>query len=316
MRKAIIAAGIVMGGVFLLTAQNKAPAAHPDTVALQMVVTAEARHGNQVPTLKLGDISAYEGKQSLPVTAVEDLQNSQAPDARLELYVLLDDAAGWSLDSQLGDLKHFIEEQPATTSVAIGYISNGTVTTVQNFTTDHAGAAARMRLPLSFAGAMASPYLSLSSLIKQWPEGRRNGERREVVMVSSGIDPMGGMGPIDPYKDSAIHDAQRAGIIVYTIYTPETGHSGHSYYRIFWGQSNLAEVADKTGGESYMLGITGAPVSFAPYLDQINQHLAHQYRVTFLAKAEKKGEFEHVRFRSDVPNVDIVAASDVYDPAD
>ena len=133
-------------------------------------------------------------------------------------------------------------------------------------------------------------------------------------MVSSGIDPLGGTGPINPYLDSAIADAQRAGIIVYTIYSPAAGHSGHSFFRLDWGQHHLAQLSEETGGECYMLGF-GAPVAFAPYLDKIAEHLKHQYRLSFRIKPEKKGDWRSVRLSTEVPNADLVAATKVYVPA-
>ena len=77
------------------------------------------------------------------------------------------------------------------------------------------------------------------------------------------------------------------------------------------GRSRLAE---ETGGEAYMLGF-GAPVSFAPYLEEICGHFAHQYRVTLLIKPENKAGFRDVRFASEVPNAEVVAATRVYVPA-
>ena len=51
--------------------------------------------------------------------------------------------------------------------------------------------------------------------------------------------------------DAAIQDAQCAGVVVYSIYTPGAGHFGHSYFRTTWGQNYLAELSEMTGGESY-----------------------------------------------------------------
>ena len=56
----------------------------------------------------------------------------------------------------------------------------------QNFTQDHAAAAKSLRLALGDFGAEASPYVSLSEFIKHWPA--TNGTRREVLMITSGID--------------------------------------------------------------------------------------------------------------------------------
>lgn len=312
MRTKLSIAVVALGGILMLPGQTRnSVLPQGNAVTLQMIVTVEARHGKEVPVLKADDFSAYEQKTPLHVTDVVPLQGK---DAGLELYLLIDDASATSLDTQLGDLKQFIQAQPSTTLTGIGYMQNGTFRTVQNLTADHAHAAATMRLPLSYAGAMASPYLSLSDLIKKWPGNPESGNRREVVMVSSGIDPLGGLGPIDPYLDGAIADAQRAGIIVYTIYTPASGHSGHSFYRMDWGQNHLAELGEDSGGEYYMLAFSPV-VAFAPYLDEIQQHLANQYRVMFQLQPEKKADYRSVRFHTEVANADLVSAAKVFVPA-
>jgi hypothetical protein len=185
---------------------------------------------------------------------------------------------------------------------------NGSVFTAENLTKDHSLAAKAIRIP---TGASSSPYLSVASLIKQWPE---SAVRREIVFISSGADPLGGDGIMNPYLDAAITDAQRAGVIVYAIYTPGIGHSAHSYWRANWGQSYLGELADDTGGEAYMLGL-GSPVSMAPYLADITARLASQYRITLLAKAANKPELQSIKLTTEVPNAEIVAPSKVYVPA-
>jgi len=253
--------------------------------------------------MKPGDFMVFQKKERLPVT---DL----APRAALELYILIDDASDMSLGSQLGDLKQFIENQPAETSIGIGYMRNGTVEFTEALTADHAKAAKGLRLPLGYPGVMPSPFLSLSDLIKRWPA---DAARHEVLLVTSGNDPLGG-GVVDPYLDAAIEHAQRAGIVVYAIYAPAAGHGGHSFWRMNWGQNHLAQIAEETGGESYMLGF-GPLVSFAPYLSELAEHLSHQYVVTFVIKPGNKAGFQPVRFTTEVPNAEIVAASKVYVPA-
>ncbi|HXB72375.1 MAG TPA: hypothetical protein VNY05_29325, partial [Candidatus Acidoferrales bacterium] len=52
--------------------------------------------------------------------------------------------------------------------------------------------------------------------------------RREILMLSDGIDRFGDSGPSNPYVDSAIEEAQRAGIIIYSIYTPGVGRPQQS----------------------------------------------------------------------------------------
>jgi len=288
-----------MGGLLLLA---RVDVSQP-TVPVQVTVTAEARHGKEVPAMKTGDIMVFQKNERLPVTNLDST-------AALELFMLIDDASGISLGSQLNDMRQFIEMQPATTSVGIAYLRNAMAEVVQNPTADHRQAANALRLPLGYPGVMPSPFLALSDLIKRWPA---SSARHEVVLVSSGIDPLGG-GLSNPYLDVAIEHAQRAGIIVYAIYTPTAGHGAHSFWRMNWGQNHLAQIAEETGGESYMLGF-GPPISFSPYLSELAENLTHQYVVTFLAKPGNKSGFQSIRFATEVPNAEIVGANRVYVPA-
>lgn len=286
-------------------ADDKTPASRPE-VPVQMIVTAEARHGTDVPSLNREDFLVYRGHERLQVRDVVPLQGANAA---LELFLLIDYASSSSLGSQLGDLRQFVGAQQATTTVGIGYMRNGTFNMVQDFTTDHSRAAQTLRLPISSAGA--SPWLSLSDLIKRWPG---YSGRHAVVLVSSGFDSLGGMEPSNPYLDAAIEDAQRDGIVIYAIYMPGAGHTGHSTWRMNWAQGHLAQIAEATGGESYMLGF-GAPVSFEPYLSDITERMTHQYRVTFLVRPGEKAGFEDIRFTTEVPNAELIAAARVWVPA-
>jgi hypothetical protein len=310
MKSAFISLGftIVLAAAFVPGLALRAQLGGATGVPAHLVVTAEARHGKDVPVIHREDVMAYQGKES---ATVADWLPLQGDHAGLDFFVLLDDASSTSLGSQLEDLRQFILGQPATTSIAVGYMRNGTVDIVQNFTTDHAAAAKSLRLPFGSTGAFASPYLSIVDLIKRWPE---SAVRREILMVSDGIDRFGGGGPSDPYVDSAVEQAQKAGVIVFTIYATGVGHWGHSFWRIDWGQNYLAQVADQTGGEAYFLGL-GTPVSFSPYLDDLSHRLNHQYLLTFLAKPQNKAGLQPVRLRTEIPNAELVSADRVWVPA-
>ena len=279
-------------------------------VPVHMLVTVEARHGSNVPVITREDVMVYEGRDR---DHVIDWVPAQGDHAALELFVLLDDGSNTSLGSQLEDVRQFILSQPASTKVGVAYMQNGSARIEQNLTSDPALAAKALRLPLGIAGINASPYFSLSDLVKHWPE---TGARREVLMVSDGIDRYYGVGDLlDPYLAAAIADAQRAGVVVFAIYTPGVGHAGHSYWLTYWGQIYLAQVAEETGGESYYIGFTGPPVSFIPYLDDLSHRLTHQYLLTFAAKPQKKAGLQRVKLTTEVPNAELVSADRVYVPA-
>ena len=292
------------------------PAAAPQLematgVPVRMVVSVEPRHGTEMPTITQHDVIVHQGHNVRPVTGWVQATGN---DAGLALAILIDDSAGVSLGNQLKDIQTFIQEQAPTTLVAVGYMQNGTVYVTQNFTQDHMAAAKSVRLAQGFSGAEASPYVSLSDFIKRWSSDPAI-PRREVLMITSGIDMLyRGIYP-DPYVDAAVQDAQCAGVVVYSIYTPSVGHLGHSYWLTYWAQNFLSQLSEETGGESYYFMGPQAPVSFAPYLDNLNHQLSNQFLLTFLAEPQKKAGRESVNITSEIHSVDLLHADTVCVPA-
>jgi len=188
---------------------------------------------------------------------------------------------------------------------------NSSAQVLQNPTTDHAAAAKAVRLTLGNVGAGSSPYLALVDLVKRWPD---TGVRRETVMITDGIDRFYGGGLSNPYVDSAIEDAQKAGILVDAIYARGIGHFGHSLFRVNWGQMYLSQTAAETGGESYINGVE-TPVSFTPFLEDLRARFDHQAKLGFLAKPGKKPGLQSVKLTTEVRDVELVHATRVYVPA-
>jgi hypothetical protein len=276
-------------------------------ISAHLVVTVEPHHGSEVPVINQNEVMVYERRDRDPVT---EWIPAQGDHAALELFVLLDDAASESIGVRLDDIRQFINAQPASTKIGAAYMQNGTGHIEQNLTSDHAQAAKALRLPLGSPGINASPYISLSDLVKKWPATTA---RREVLMIGDGIDRYyEGQDLQDPYLAQAIDDADRAAIVISAIYNPGAGHFAHSYWQTYWGQIYLSELADKTGGEAYYIGFNGAPVSFTPYLNELGKRLTHQYLLTFLTKPPKKAGWLQVRLGSEVPNVDLISAGRVY----
>lgn len=306
MKKARITWPIVfaflLAGAPVILAQ---PAAQ-GTVPTSIVVSVEAKHGKEIPNVYRQDVRVMQGHDRLQVTNWTPCQSEQTG---AELFVLVDDATDPELGLQFDDLKKFMQAQPANTAIGVGYARNGTVQIAQNLTKDRALVAKALHLPIG-AGAAASPYLSVTDLVKGWPQ---SGNCREIMMISSGIDFLQG-GPDDTYLLSAIEDAQRAGIQVYAIYAEAIGHARHSFFRSTWGQNNLARLTEETGGEFYIQGFH-TPIAFAPYLGQYADRLKRQYELTFLAKGGNKGELRHVTVDTEVTNAELVAQDQVWIPA-
>ncbi len=295
------------GAMLALWAAAACAQSSVSTPAVQVIVTAEARHGKDVPAVTQSDVSVTSGKDRLTVL---DWVPAQADRAGLQLLLLMDDSSNTDLGTQLSDLKSFITKLPAGTEIAVGYMRNGTVLYAQEFTKDHAAAAQKLRLPLGSPGANASPYFSLVELFKNWAP--ING-RREILMISDGIDRYGETGPDNPYVLRALERAQRAGVSVSSIYWNGVGHYGHSFYRLNWGQNYLAQLADGTGGEAYWQGF-GNPVSFGPYLDDFAGRLGHQYLLTYRPKPQGKAGLQPLKVRTELQDVELVAPAAAWVP--
>jgi hypothetical protein len=208
-------------------------------------------------------------------------------------------------------------------------MANATVNIVQNFTADHALAVNALRLPRGSFSTMDSPYLSLISAVKGWPQ---QNVRREVLMVTDGLDRLRGnspapsrMGPnfgpvyhsmstMSPDVNSASEISQRYNVLVYSLYSIGVGRASRSSWDLQIGLSGLTKLADETGGDCFSLG-TSNPVSFKPYLDRLQKNFDNQYYVVFQAIPKKKAGLQRVNVTTEVPNAEIAAPDNAWVPA-
>jgi hypothetical protein len=301
--------GLILGAISLpaLAGPHK-PNTSTTDVPVKMVVTVKARTGAEVPVVAEADVQVYQRDKRNMVTNWVPLQGDRAG---LQLYILIDDSARDGLALQFPSIAKFIDQQPASTSIGIGYMHNGMVTTAQALTADHALAQKALRLPIGAAAGSPSPYLALSDLMKKWPQ---TADRREILMFTSGFDSLGG-GISDnpytnPYLDEAMNRAQRGGFIIYSIYTPTAG-SGGGFFRGNLSQTGLDMLSQATGGETYYLG-NGAPVDITSYLADVSFSLKHQYELTFLAKGTNKPSLEPVKVKTEMSNMGLRTAENGY----
>ncbi len=307
------------------------------TAQVHMVITDEAlRDDSEVAILRPENVQVNQGKTSLKV---DHLIPARGDNAALQLFILIDDTCDTGIGNSLNDLRDFISAQPATTVVGVAYMSNSSIQIAQNFTADHAAAAKAIRLPRGSVSSMDSPYLSLISLLKGWPEQK---VRREVLMVSDGIDrlrsdptaragyspsyprtsraPMPttsmstGMSTISPDADTASTTAQRYGVIVHGIYATGVGRMGRNAWEAQLGQGGIGKIADESGGEYYSMG-TQNLVSFKPYLDRLQRVLDNQYYLVFGAVPRNKAGLQRVRISTETAGFEIAAAENVWVPA-
>jgi hypothetical protein len=268
-----------------------------------LIVTAEGHHGMAPPEVIKDEVSVEVDKRP---ARVKDWLPLRGEAAALELYIVIDDGEDTDLGIQFGSLKSFVNSQPGTTRIGLAYLRNGSANIAAPLTTDRSQFAKALRIPLGEPGIAASPYMGIADLVKKWPAADA---RREVLLISSGNDPWSPPNPENPYLETAIADAQRAGILVHSMYYAGAGHMGHSYARINWGENYLSELGDGTGGEAYWQGF-GSPVSFDDWLKDLSQRLQNQYLLTVVAE-DTKGGLKPIRVRATLPGVSLVAASEI-----
>lgn len=236
---------------------------------------------------------------------------ANATQPNLQLVLLIDDSARSSLGLHIQELQKFISSQPATTEMAVAYMRNGTAQFTGQFTTDHDKTAQTLRLPISAAGSNGSPYFALSDLIKKWPAHNPE-ERREVIMITDGIDSYNGLryDPSNPYISATIRDAIRARVIVYAIYYHNAGFAGRTMEGVNSGQNYLTQLCGTVGGEFFYQGF-GNPVDFSPYLKQISRKLANQYELR-VAPQQGKQNIVNLKVQVSAPNTKTQAPDKIF----
>ena len=284
------------------------------TVQVHMVITNQAfSDNNEPPVLRAENMQVKQGENAIKIDHVIP---AQGDNASLQLFVLIDDTLDPRIGSNLNDLREFINVQPATTQVGIGYMSNATFQIAQNFNADHALSSKAVRLPRGRLSSMDSPYLSLISLLKSWPQEK---VRREVLMISDGIDHLHGnrssrirtIPTMSADADSASAISQRYGVIVYSIYGMGAGRLGRNAWEAQMGQSGVAKITDETGGEYFAMLYQNA-VSFKTYLDRLQKIFQNQYYLVFQATPGKKDGLQKVDISTTAADADIAAADNVW----
>ena len=229
----------------------------------------------------------------------------------VELVLLIDGGARSSLGTQFTAITNFVREMPANTRMAIAYMENGQAVFTQPLSSNPAVVLKGLRVPTGPPGVSASPYFCLSNLARHWPSQDR-AARREVVMVTDGVDPYYlRYDPEDPYVLAAIHDSVRGGLVVYSIFWRNEGFLGRTGYAVYDGQNLLDEVTQATGGYSYWEGY-GNPVNIAPYFKDLRHRLDGQYELSFTAPLNGKAGVERLQMHVKAASAKVDAPQQVY----
>jgi VWFA-related protein len=221
----------------------------------------------------------------------------------ITIAVLIQEDLVPSVGTEIKALADFVRKLPKGSKVMVGYLRTGSLQVKQRFTPDLERAAKALRPPAGFASVGPyNPYVEVIEALKKF-EAQPLG-RRAILLVSDGLDISRGVDSSSPTQSvdlqRAINESQRRGVAVYSFYSPTQATAANPIF-VNNAQSSLQRLSDETGGEPFFQG-TGAPVSFEPFIRELDISLQKQAALTFLSTHVKKG-FHRIEVKSSTPGV-------------
>lgn len=199
-------------------------------------------------------------------------------EAPLNLAILVQDDLVARVGSELEVTREFIRSLPAGSRVMVAYITVGSLQVRQAFTNDLEKAAKALRLPIgSTAVSPYNPYVEVKQALRKFEENSSN--RNALLLISDGLDTSRGFDTDSAGNTidllSAVKEAQRRNVAVYSFYAPSVGLTSWNRVAIGYGQSSLNRLSNETGGRAFFQGTSF--VTFDSYFDRLRETLNNQY---------------------------------------
>lgn len=273
----------------------------PVTIPLTIHTGAE----QETPELQNIDLTVSEDGEPQTIISIRGI-GTNSP---ITLAVLIQDDLVPSVANEIKPLGEFIRGLPKGSRVMIGYLRTGSLQVRQKFTNDLEKAAKSLRAPSGFANSGPyNPYVEVVEALRKF-EAQPLG-RRAILLVSDGLDISRGVDSSAPTQSvdlqRAVNEAQRRGVAIYGFYSPTMASAAN---RLLAGnaQSSLLRLSNETGGMAFFQGL-GVPVSFEPFIRDLDVSLRKQAALTFLSTHLDKG-FHRIEVKSTTPGVRIAFPS-------
>lgn len=267
-------------------------------------VTIRVKENSEVKELQNIDLTISEDGEPQTIISLRGFGNSP-----VTLGILIQDDVVPSVGTEIRALADFVRGLPKGSRVMVGYLRTGSLQVKQKFTNDLEKAAKALRPPSGFASASPyNPYVEVIEALKRF-EAQPLG-RRAILLVSDGLDISRGVDSSSPTQSvdlqRAVNESQRRGVAIYGFYAPTTSAAGNPSL-IANAQSSLLRLSNETGGLAFFQG-TGAPVSFEPFIRELDVSLQKQAALTFLSTHLNKG-FHKIEVKSSTPGVRVTSPS-------
>src|ERR1041385_8873217 len=251
------------------------------------------------------DLSIHEDGEPQTIISIRGI-GTNSP---ITIAVLIQEDLVPSVANEIKSLADFIRKLPKGSRVMVGYLRTGSLQTKQKFTPDLEKAAGALRPPAGFESVSPyNPYVEVIEALKKF-ESQPLG-RRAILLVSDGLDISRGVDSSSPTQSidlqRAINESQRRGVAIYGFYAPTQVAAAHPSL-VGNAQSSLLRLSDETGGIAFFQG-TGAPVSFAPFIRELDTSLQKQAALTYLSTHLSKG-FHRLEVKSSTPGVRVTYPS-------
>jgi hypothetical protein len=258
------------------------------------------------------------GGKTAPVTGFDPLLKGPHT---LQLMVLLDSMQmiGTS-PGQFDDLTQFFHDLPSNVEIGVGWMLQGKVKVVQDFTTDRALPAKALVAKTKEEAASTkndngNPYRCLADLASHWPDPDP-AKLRAVLMFTDGIirNNSAGQDALDqtnPDVSAASNNLQRSSIVPYPFYymdvvLPDPNRSEGGQLE---GQQNFSQLDDTTGGAGLYEGMF-APGSFGPLLNRLYTTLQSEAVVT-VAAPYPPNQFKRLDLKTSRDDIRLVGPDNV-----
>ncbi|HJT66313.1 MAG TPA: hypothetical protein VJ749_07665 [Pyrinomonadaceae bacterium] len=274
-------------------------------IVIPLTIKVNSRQLDPETELQNVDLTVNEDGEPQTILSIRGI-GTNSP---ITLAVLIQEDLVPSVGTEIKALADFINNLPRGSRVMIGYLRTGSLQVKQKFTNDLEKAAKSLRPPSGFASAGPyNPYVEVIEALKKFdsqPLGRR-----AILLVSDGLDISRGVDSSLPTQSvdlqRAVNESQRRGVAIYGFYAPTIVASTNPGLAAN-AQSSLLRLSNETGGHAFFSG-TGAPVSFEPFIRELDTSLQKQVALTFLSTHMKKG-FHKIEVKSVTPGVRVTYPS-------
>lgn len=297
----VFAAQLVAAQSPAINGANASPSNPGKPVTIPLTIKINSRQLEPETELQNIDLTVNEDGDPQTIVSIRGV-GTNSP---ITLAVLIQEDLVPSVGNEIKPLAQFITSLPKGSRVMIGYLRTGSLQVKQKFTNDLEKAAKALRPPSGFpSSGPYNPYVEVIEALRKFdsqPLGRR-----AILLVSDGLDISRGVDSSLPTQSvdlqRAVNESQRRGVAIYGFYAPTVVASTNPVLAAN-AQSSLLRLSNETGGHAFFQG-TGVPVSFDPFIRELDVSLEKQVALTFLSTHLNKG-FHRIEVRSATPGVKV-----------